>query len=419
MDALFAAPGQRGRALESEAPCPPTSTSASPCCQPAPGFAPTLPHASTQQQPPVASRVADAPVSVSGAKGNRWAAQRLKAHLSCTGQGCAALKGEVADGRGRVTLPTVATPAPAAQAALLFLGTGSAEPSKYRSASGILLRCPGGQGSLLMDCGEGSWGQLLRWLGQESADALLADLRCVWISHKHADHCLGLAQLLEARPQSLPPLLVVGPRAVQHWLQHLHHNHGLQSRYLHCRDLCSRPSSSQSLQTQLLGVSGLGLSSWSTVPVIHCHEAYGLVLEHESGWKLVYSGDTRPCPALIGAGQGATLLIHEATFEPNLLQQATTKRHSTTSEAMLVARQMKASHTILTHFSQRYPKLPVPIDVEEVERSPVDATCKSTATNTHSDSTNATLAFDGMLVPFNMLGTALQAITWNVANLCL
>ncbi|KAJ9521954.1 hypothetical protein QJQ45_024831, partial [Haematococcus lacustris] len=154
---------------------------------------------------------------------------------------------------------------------------------------------------------------------------------------------------------------------------------------------------------QLLGVSGLGLSSWSTVPVIHCHEAYGLVLEHESGWKLVYSGDTRPCPALIGAGQGATLLIHEATFEPNLLQQATTKRHSTTSEAMLVARQMKASHTILTHFSQRYPKLPVPIDVEEAERSPVDATCKSTATNTHSDSANATLAFDGMLVPFNML----------------
>ncbi|GFH06449.1 lactamase_B domain-containing protein [Haematococcus lacustris] len=110
MDALFAAPGQRGRALESEAPCPPTSTSASPRCQPAPGIAPTLPHASTLQQAPVA--------------------------------------------------------------ALLFLGTGSAEPSKYRSASGILLRCPGGQGSLLMDCGEGSWGQLLRWLGQDAADAL-------------------------------------------------------------------------------------------------------------------------------------------------------------------------------------------------------------------------------------------------------
>ena len=40
-----------------------------------------------------------------------------------------------------------------------------------------------------------------------------------------------------------------------------------------------------------------------TVPVDHCPQAYGLVLTHKRGWKIVYSGDTRPCLALIKAGK--------------------------------------------------------------------------------------------------------------------
>jgi hypothetical protein len=34
-----------------------------------------------------------------------------------------------------------------------------------------------------------------------------------------------------------------------------------------------------------------------------------------------FKGDTRPCPALTRAGANATLLIHEATFEPDLAHQ--------------------------------------------------------------------------------------------------
>ena len=47
-------------------------------------------------------------------------------------------------------------------------------------------------------------------------------------------------------------------------------------------------------------------------------DSWGLVLVHRAGWKVVYSGDTRPCRRLEQAGLGATLLIHEATFEPSL-----------------------------------------------------------------------------------------------------
>ena len=95
------------------------------------------------------------------------------------------------------------------------------------------------------------------------------------------------------------------------------------------------------------------------MPVSHCYDAYGLVVLHKDGWKLVYSGDTRPCRALQDAGQACTLLIHEATFAPKLIDHAKAKKHSTTEEALQVAAAMGANRTVLTHFSQRYSKAPV------------------------------------------------------------
>jgi hypothetical protein len=55
----------------------------------------------------------------------------------------------------------------------------------------------------------------------------------------------------------------------------------------------------------------------------------------------------------VTAGKGATLLIHEATFDDDMLVHAEAKRHSTTSEALGVSKQMGAEYTVLTHFSQR------------------------------------------------------------------
>lgn len=76
-------------------------------------------------------------------------------------------------------------------------------------------------------------------------------------------------------------------------------------------------------------------------------------------WSVVFSGDTRPCAAVIDAARRATLLIHEATFEDELGADAVAKRHSTLSEALGVARDSGVYRTVLTHFSGRYPKIPV------------------------------------------------------------
>lgn len=45
-----------------------------------------------------------------------------------------------------------------------------------------------------------------------------------------------------------------------------------------------------------------------------------------------------PCEALVRAGEGATLLIHEATIEDELPEVAAAKGHSTFKQAIDIAR---------------------------------------------------------------------------------
>jgi ribonuclease Z len=82
------------------------------------------------------------------------------------------------------------------------LGTGSAIPSKYRNVSSTLLHLPEG-GYVLLDCGEGTWGQLARRFG-EGVEEVLRGLEMVFISHMHQDHHAGLATVLGQRSRVRP-----------------------------------------------------------------------------------------------------------------------------------------------------------------------------------------------------------------------
>ncbi|KAJ6394649.1 hypothetical protein OIU77_023790 [Salix suchowensis] len=81
---------------------------------------------------------------------------------------------------------------------VVLLGTGSSQPSKYRNVTSIYINLFS-KGSLLLDCGEGTLGQLKRRYGVEGADNAVRKLRCIWISHIHADHHTGLARILALR----------------------------------------------------------------------------------------------------------------------------------------------------------------------------------------------------------------------------
>ena len=64
-----------------------------------------------------------------------------------------------------------------------------------------------------------------------------------------------------------------------------------------------------------------GLASLTVFPVVHCSDAWGFVMKHTDGWSVCYSGDTRPCSEVRRAAQDCTVLIHEATFSPSLIEQ--------------------------------------------------------------------------------------------------
>ncbi|XP_037093726.1 ribonuclease Z, mitochondrial-like [Pollicipes pollicipes] len=204
----------------------------------------------------------------------------------------------------------------------VLLGTGSSIPNKKRNTSGILVNLSE-EHSVLLDCGEGTHGQLVRLLGQQQAAAVLRRLGAVYISHLHADHHIGLISILEARRRALGaehrPCLLLAPGPIAGYLT-MYHN-----KMAPLLDTFS-----------LVANARLQLSS-----------------------SVVYSGDTRPCPELVALGQNCDLLIHEATHEDELQEEAELRAHSTTSEAIGVGRDMAARHVLLTHFSQRYSNLPL------------------------------------------------------------
>ena len=77
-----------------------------------------------------------------------------------------------------------------------------------------------------------------------------------------------------------------------------------------------------------------------------------------TGFKFAYSGDCRPSRTFSLIGKGATVLVHEATFDDELEGDAQAKKHSTISEAVGVGMKMGAKRLLLTHFSQRYQRIP-------------------------------------------------------------
>uniref|UniRef100_A0A8W7P7L7 Zinc phosphodiesterase ELAC protein 2 n=1 Tax=Anopheles coluzzii TaxID=1518534 RepID=A0A8W7P7L7_ANOCL len=251
---------------------------------------------------------------------------------------------------------------------LIFLGTGSSIPNKTRNVSAILI-LTSKQSSILLDCGEGTVGQIWRVFGKEQAEEILRSIKTVYISHLHADHHLGLIGLLQARKKLLGDncerLTLVAPEQISYWLrlydcrfETIHKDYVLVKN----ADLLENPLQDE----KLLAV---GIKEIATCRVRHCPHSFGVALKvaslgtHpqtniEGDVKITYSGDTMPCESLIELGRDSTVLIHEATMEDELAAEARIKMHSTLSQAIEQGRKMNARYTLLTHFSQRYAKIP-------------------------------------------------------------
>ncbi|CAL8273861.1 unnamed protein product [Lota lota] len=252
---------------------------------------------------------------------------------------------------------------------VIFLGTGSALPMKIRNVSGTLLNISAGQ-SILLDCGEGTFGQLCRHYG-DGVDDALANIATIFVSHMHADHHTGLLKLLYQRERAMAtlgipfsPVYLVAPVQIMTWLNQFHdhceeilsHVNIIPNKFLCDGTEVPKYKTKSFIQAVL---KKNDLEKFQTCHVRHCKNAFACSITHRSGWKLAFSGDTMPCDAFVDIGQNATLLIHEATLEDGLEEEAVEKRHSTTSQAIAMGMKMNAEFIMLNHFSQRYAKIPL------------------------------------------------------------
>uniref|UniRef100_A0A8C4I0T7 Zinc phosphodiesterase ELAC protein 2 n=1 Tax=Dicentrarchus labrax TaxID=13489 RepID=A0A8C4I0T7_DICLA len=255
---------------------------------------------------------------------------------------------------------------------VVFIGTGSALPMKIRNVSGTLVNISPSQ-SILLDCGEGTFGQLCRHYGDD-VDEVLSKISTVFISHMHADHHTGLLMLLYQRERALTalgkafsPVFLMAPNQIMIWLSQYHHHceeilHHIN--FISNHSLCEgkdNTTQNKGDNTEMLKslLRNNDLEKFQTCLVHHCRNAFACSFTHQSGWKLAFSGDTMPCDAFVYIGKNATLLIHEATLEDGLEEEAEEKRHSTTSQAIDIGMRMNAEFIMLNHFSQRYAKIPL------------------------------------------------------------
>jgi ribonuclease BN (tRNA processing enzyme) len=219
---------------------------------------------------------------------------------------------------------------------LTVIGCGPAAPQADTPASGLLLES--GPSAILLDCGYGVVGRL-----RAVADPL--GLSGVVIGHLHADHALDLAALRYLHPW---PGVTSGRQAI--WLPpggraHLTALAGVMSeRASFFDDAFDVREYEDGLPFR---VGGLTITPHATQ---HYVPAWAMRVTDPEGARLVYCGDGGPTDRLAAIGEGADLLVEEATLA-SAADDEPRRGHSTAGESIALAVAAGAHRLLLTHFA--------------------------------------------------------------------
>lgn len=269
---------------------------------------------------------------------------------------------------------------------MVFLGTSSAAPTAKRGLSSLAIMREGEL--LLFDAGEGMQRNFIK-----SGLGMNREMK-VFITHMHADHCVGLLGLLQtmALQGRERPLEIYGqPRLRKFLLENMRIiNFGLTFDVsIHTIEkegvvveeddyvvtCCEAKHSVPTLSFRLDERDRPGLFNAELVKKLGIPEGelygklqHGQDVEYNGnvvrsadvvgpprpGRKIGISGDTRPTDKLTKFFSGCDVLVFESTYAHDKLQKALETSHSTATEAATLAKQALVKKLFLTHFSARY-----------------------------------------------------------------
>ena len=269
---------------------------------------------------------------------------------------------------------------------LIFLGTSSAVPTADRGLSSVALMR--GAELLLFDAGEGMQRNFIK------AGLGMNRKMKIFITHMHADHCVGLLGLLQTmelqgREKSID---IYGEPRLEEFLREnmriigfgltfeiivrkiekegvivrerdyqvscCHALHSVPS-FAYCLEEFDRPGVFNVTEARRLGIPEGNLYSklqrgediiyrGQTIRASH------VVGQPRKGRKIGISGDTRPTDKLARFFRESDLLIFESTYSQDKQGKAIENGHSTAAEAATIANKAEVNKLLLTHFSARY-----------------------------------------------------------------
>jgi ribonuclease Z len=269
---------------------------------------------------------------------------------------------------------------------LVFLGTSSGAPTVRRGLSSIAL-VRGGE-ILLFDTGEGMQRNFIR------AGLGMNRKMKIFITHMHADHCLGLLGLLQTMDlQGRDKCVdIYGEPRLEEFLRENMRiiNFGLtfditvrkiekggvivkerDYQVSCCEGLHSVPSLAYCLEEfnrpglfNVMEAKRLGIPEGNLYSILQHGEdisyqgrtirANDIVGPPRKGRKIGISGDTRPTDKLAKFFRGCDVLVYESTYSQDKAEKAIENGHSTATEAATLAKKSEVDKLILTHFSARY-----------------------------------------------------------------
>ncbi len=266
---------------------------------------------------------------------------------------------------------------------IIFLGTSGAVPTKDRNHISIALIYEGE--IILLDCGEGTQRQMVR--------AKISPMKVskIFITHLHGDHFLGLFGLIQSMSffGRESPLYIYGPKGIIRIVEIAKElsvydidfdlipveisdgftveekNYKIITRLvdhsIETYSIIFEEKKGKKFDIEKAAALGLKPGPWfKALKEGKCIVYNGKLItpemvlgEEKKGIRIVYTSDTRPTDRIANYIRDS-ILIHDATFDDNLRNEAYVKYHSTAKQAANVAKKYGAKYLFLIHVSSRY-----------------------------------------------------------------